>query len=317
MAACFWSRSVACGGVQRPSAVGQSTADVSNPPAQRSFEVQSQHWKFQKAMTDSPASSDDELEHALRLAANDVSKRPDFYKKLVASSVYIIARSDARKEGGGTMNGGETLSIEKWLKGDGTPVIPFFSSLAALQRALDTEKEYVRLPARSFFEMTRGDFLVLDPKSPYGKEFFPNEIETLLATGVNLSPEQHTMAQQTQVLLGQPANYPTKMVESLKAYFETRKEVSRAYLALMHDLSRGNPVLVVGVEIDGEDQQILREAGVVAADSSPHGEAVDICHVNHLEKGLSEYFSRQGNPFYERISKPSLFARLSGELNSE
>jgi hypothetical protein len=38
--------------------------------------------------------------------------------------------------------------------------------------------------------------------------------------------------------LGQPANHPTQMVESLSAFFAKRSQVKAAYLALMHDASR-------------------------------------------------------------------------------
>lgn len=157
------------------------------------------------------------------------------------------------------------------------------------------------LPARSLFEMTKGSSLVLNPKSDYGKEFFPNEIEALLSEGVNRLPERRVVQKATKVMLGQPANYPSKMVESLTELFSKHDNVKAAYLALMHDPSQDEkPHLVIGLEANGEIDSVVRAAGVVAGDCAPNGEPADLMLVKRGESGLSEYFVRDVKPFYER-----------------
>lgn len=55
---------------------------------------------------------------------------------------------------------------------------------------------------------------MLNPGLDYGKEFFPHEIEVLLATGLTHAPQRHTVSEPAQVLLGQPKEYPTRLFES-------------------------------------------------------------------------------------------------------
>jgi hypothetical protein len=249
---------------------------------------------------DSPE-QENPLEVALRLAANEPAHRPEFYRLLLESSVYILGHSDGPGSGAVSLEAGAKISIQNWARNDGSPVIPFFTSLEALQRAIEHEVTYMALPARSLFEMTKGASLVINPKSSYGKEFFPNEVDALLSQGVNRLPEQRVTQKATKVLLGQPANYPAKMVDSLTAFFSKRSNVKSAYLALMHDPSQDEkPHLVVGIEVDGNIDQVIQEAGVVAGDSAPHGEPVDLVRIENGDQGLSEYFLREVKPFYER-----------------
>lgn len=73
------------------------------------------------------------------------------------------------------------LDLQHWEKEDGTTVIPFFTSLEALQQAVEDEQAFVVMPARTLFEMTLGETLFLNAKLPTGKEFMPREISLLLA----------------------------------------------------------------------------------------------------------------------------------------
>lgn len=244
---------------------------------------------------------EDYLESVLRLAADEPAHRPDFYKLLLNSTIYILGYSDQHWEGVRTIEAGEKISIQNWEKNDGTPIIPFFTSLATLQKSIKNETNYMALPARALFEMTTGATLVLNPASDYRKEFFPNEIEALLTNGINRLPEQRITEKETQVLLGQPKTYPIKMVDSLKALLANRSNAKAAYLVLMHDPARDEkPHLVVGIWAEGDIEKLIREAGAVAGDTSPDGELVDLVRVVPGEDGLSEYFQREVKPFYER-----------------
>lgn len=245
---------------------------------------------------------ENDLEKAFRIAAGEPAKRPDFYKALLEATVFIIGESGP-SVGQKTIEAGEEIKIQNWVRQDNTPVIPFFTSLRSLQRAIDTECNYLSLPARRLFEITKGSKLFLNPKSEHRKEFFPNEIEALLSHGVNRLPEQRVTSKATQVLLGQPAVYPAKMVESLSTLFATRGNVKAAYLVQMHDPQHDKkPHLVIGIAADGDIETIVREAGAVAGDTSPAGERVDLVRIAHDEQGLSEYFLKQVRPFYERRS---------------
>lgn len=242
------------------------------------------------------------LEAALAKAANDPATRPEFYRTLVESQVFIIGHSDSPEiEGECSVPAGAKLSIVNWEKTDGTSLIPFFGSLEALQRALEEEARYMQMPARSLFEITMGATLVLNPASPYSKEFFPSEIKALLEIGMNHVASTRTVQKATQVLLGQPKNYPSEMVSALTKLLAKHPTIVAAYLCLMHDPSASEkPALVVGFLADGDAEQAMREAGSVAADTAPRGEFVDFVLLKNGEQGISSYMLGEAKPFYER-----------------
>jgi hypothetical protein len=241
------------------------------------------------------------IEVALRSAATDPASRPDFYRLLVGSDVYVIGRTEGGEAGRHRVEPGEKISFQNWKKPDGSPVIPFFTSIEALQKSITSPAGYLAIPAQALFEITMGAVLVLNPGLGYGKEFHPEEIRAMLSGGVNRMPEQRTTQQETRVLLGQPKTLPTEMLNALSEFFRKRNAVQAAYLLLMHDVANEErPHLVVGIQADGDIELIVRDAGVVAADTGPRGESVDMFHIVPGEKGLSEYFLSTVKPFYQR-----------------
>ncbi|HXJ09309.1 MAG TPA: enhanced serine sensitivity protein SseB C-terminal domain-containing protein, partial [Burkholderiales bacterium] len=167
-------------------------------------------------------------------------------------------------------------------------------------------------PARTLFEMTKGTTLVLNPNLDHTKEFFPNEIEALLTSGLSHVPQARVVQKETQVLLGQPANYPAEMVAALTTLLAKHPAVKAAYLCLMHDTSvQEKPSLLVGFEGDAGVEQAIQEAGSVAADTAPKGQPVDFMRVARGEKGVSAYLIGSVKPFYERSWGSKLKSLLS------
>ena len=243
------------------------------------------------------------LEELLIKAANEPAHRPEFYSALLKSTIYVIGDTGKNSTAAGQQNleAGSQINIQSWETQDGKPVIPFFSSLETLQKSIDNELSYLALPANSFFEMTLGSTLFLNPKSDYGKEFTSNEVEQLLKNGLSQAATQRVVEEETKVLLGQPENYPTQMIDSLTQLLAKHSNVKKAYLALMHDTSIDeNPHLIVGIEAEGDIEKVISEVGNVAANSAPDGEVVDLFRVNLNESGLSQYFIESTQPFYVR-----------------
>ncbi|MZR61440.1 enhanced serine sensitivity protein SseB C-terminal domain-containing protein [Alcanivorax sp. DP30] len=238
------------------------------------------------------------LHAALIDASHEAAKRPAFYKALMEADVFVIGHTDQPDGGEHSLQAGAKVSLANWEKADGSPVIPFFTHLEALQRAIDAETSYLSLPARSLFEMTRGTTLFLNPKSDYGKEFVPHEIDALLETGMNQQVESRVVEKETQVLLGQPAEYPTAMVEALRQLLPSHPSVQAAYLCLMHDPESGDkPTLVVGFEGKALDQA-MREAGSVVVDTAPDNQPVDFVVVDEHGSGVGGYL-RESGAFYQ------------------
>ena len=219
--------------------------------------------------------------------------------------MLILGDSEqVQQDGDITLNADTPVNIQHWEKQDGGSIIPFFTSLEALQKAVEDEQPFIAMPARVLFDITQGADLFLNPKAEYGKEFYPEEVAMLLATGGVVKPVEHYVDKETQILLGQPEEYPSAMVDALTTLFSQRKPVRRAFLALMHDQAADEkPNLLVGLEVDAEPAEIealINEAGSVASETAPNDEPVDFCLVSENERGISHYLISHTQPFYQR-----------------
>lgn len=254
---------------------------------------------------------ENELERLLRLSVTAPAWRPAFYQTLLESTVFVLGdagQDDAEKQGSVAITAGSELNILHWEKQDGSSIIPFFSSVDVLEKASagesPDEQAFVALPARVLFEMTQGEELFLNPKSEYGKEFTPNEVTLLLSNGGLNAPSELVLDKESQLLIGQPEEYPSAMIDALTTLFTQKKPVRRAFMALIHDKAADEqPNLLIGVEADGDEQEIdalIREAGNVASETSPDDRPVDFCLVSEKERGISHYLISHTQPFYQR-----------------
>jgi hypothetical protein len=242
------------------------------------------------------------LESALISAVDDPAARPEFYRLLLDSEIFVMGTSGT--EGSGVLAPGAGVSLVSLKRADGTTAIPFFSSIESLQRLLQEPTPYLAMPARSLFELTRGAMLVMNPGSDFGKEFLPAEIDMLLETGLNRVPTERQIEDATQVLLGQPAEHPGEMLAALSRLLAKHPRVSAAYLCVMQQANCEQPSLVVGLEGDGDLRATILEAGSVVADAAPPGAAVDFAAIKRGEAGIAAYMFTSVEPFYLRPQKP-------------
>jgi len=88
---------------------------------------------------------------------------------------------------------------------------------------------------------------------------------------------------------------------SLSTLLAKQSNVKAAYLALMLDKSTNEkPHLIVGIEADGDYENVLHEAGTVAADMAPEGEPVNFLRVTRGDRGVGQYLIEEVKSFYER-----------------
>jgi hypothetical protein len=252
-------------------------------------------------------SPENRLERLLPLAAQEPAHRPEFYRLLLESTVYVLGTRSEEGEAG--VDAASEVQIVFWERPDGTPIVPFFSSLEGLHASSRAEQPYLALPATSLFETTRGTALVLNPNSPYGREFTPEEVAFLLARRLdNQRVQRREMPAGTSIVFGEPAKYPVKLVDSLTQLLAKHGNVKRSFLALIYDPSGDDerPHLVVGIEADGDITKVIGEAGAVAADIMDASESLDFMQVKEGEPGLSENFLTLIKPFYTRGSGAGL-----------
>ncbi|MEO3739412.1 enhanced serine sensitivity protein SseB [Kosakonia sp. WA-90] len=237
-----------------------------------------------------------ELETLLAQAATEPAYRPAFFRTLLDSTVWVpgsAAEGDAIADD-------SALDLQHWEKDDGTSVIPFFTSLDALQQAVDDEQAFVVMPARTLFEMTLGETLFLNAKLSTGKEFTPREISHLVGKEGSPLSQQEVLEGGSALLLSEVAEPPAQMVDSLTTLFKSIKTVKRAFICTIKENAEEQANLLIGIEAEGDIEEIIHAAGSVATDTLPGDEPIDICQVVEGEKGISHFMLAHITPFYER-----------------
>ncbi|AYY74526.1 MULTISPECIES: enhanced serine sensitivity protein SseB [Citrobacter] len=237
-----------------------------------------------------------ELETLLEKAATEPAHRPAFFRTLLESTVWVPGTA---AEGEAIVDD-SALDLQHWEKEDGTTVIPFFTSLEALQQAVEDEQAFVVMPVRTLFEMTLGETLFLNAKLPTGKEFMPREISHLLGEEGNPLSTQEVLEGGESLILSEVAEPPAQMIDSLTTLFKTIKLVKRAFLCTIKESNDAQPNLLIGIEADGDIEEIIHAAGSVATDTLPGDEPIDICQVKKGEQGISHFITEHIAPFYER-----------------
>ena len=236
------------------------------------------------------------LEEVLKLAATEPAHRPEFFSLLMEASVWVPGESAEEGEIAATAQ----VDLRHWEKDDGTTVIPFFSSVSAMEQAVSEEQPFLVMPVRTLFEMTLGETLFLNPKLPSGKEFSPREIGNLLVEDGNALSQQTVLEGGASLLLSEIAEPPAQVIDSLTKLFAKHKQVRRAYVAHLKESAEEQPNLLIGIEADSDIEAIIHAAGSVATDTLLEDEPVDICEVVENEKGISHFFTAHITPFYER-----------------
>ncbi|MEM6049048.1 enhanced serine sensitivity protein SseB [Erwinia sp. P7711] len=240
--------------------------------------------------------SNQRLEEVLKLAATEPAHRPEFFTLLMDASVWVPGESPDQAQ----VTAETPVDLQHWEKDDGTSIIPFFTSVEALEQAVTEEQPFLVMPVRTLFEMTMGETLFLNPKLPAGKEFSPREITSLLGEGANALSQQTVLEGGTSLLLSEIAEPPAQMIDSLTQLFAKYKQVRRAYVAHIKESSEEKPNLLIGIEAESNIETIIQAAGSVATDTLLEDEPVDICEVVENEKGISHFFTAHITPFYER-----------------
>lgn len=241
------------------------------------------------------------LERALRLAAEDAANRPDFYRLLLQSQVFVIGDAEETEDGNRPVESGEAVSIQQWQKPDGTAVIPFFTSIAAAAQVLEGDASCLALPARTLFEKTRGATLILNPNLAQGKQFLPHEVDAMLADGVPSTPKLLPPEDETDIVISAPEEYPTRMIDALITFFAKRSQVKAVYLAeVKHDPStEKTPRLIIGIHADGDFDHLAKETAAVIADTGPRDKRINLYQITPGGNGFSFYLFEYFKPFYE------------------
>lgn len=242
---------------------------------------------------------DNELEFALKRAHEDPAHRPEFYRTLMDSNIWVLGYIPGMKKGQTLLHTGEQLMIEQWQREDGKHVIPFFSSIPALQRAHESNHRGFTLRGQGLFQTMPGAHFVLNPNSSYYWEFHPEEVACLLKNGMTHVPEVRVLNEPRRIQLKAPEEYPAEMVASLSVLLAKYQPIQRAYVALMTELDpTPSNVLIVGLLANNDVDVVIQDMGAVIAITKPKQIPVDIVSIKLGECVFGKYFENTV-PFYD------------------
>lgn len=251
------------------------------------------------------------LEQLMAMAARQRDYLPTFYATLLDATVYVLGqtpapqsdrirlRQDVRLRWDAAvpprqydLMPSSSVLMQHWYLEDGTRVLPCFTSLAALQAAIDENTDYLALRARDLFAMTEGNTLILNPCLAVSRILWPSDIEMLMEQGA---------MDIRKCVLGVPEHYPLSLAEALARILSRHPEVGRAWLAQVLNEPAAKQHLVVALEIDGNAEDVLRETGLVVSTHVGEAQLLDLCRVQVDRAGLAEAFLTEAVPFYERV----------------
>lgn len=242
-----------------------------------------------------------DLERSLMKAASDPAHRPQFYRDLVQSDIFIVqhGKRPPEKHGRVTLDEGMQIQIEN-IEYQGKPHIPIFSSLPRLQATISGEVAYLGINTLEFLKITLGSGLILNPGSDYGKEITPAEAASIVDGSLWQPNERFIQQKEAEVLIGQPKNYPSELVEALTRLFKKNKKVKRAWVAHFFNPERDEkPHTLVAVDVTDGFEEVASEAGIVVRNVTIPDPPVDFLPITGRQ-GIEDYFVKDTKPFYTR-----------------
>lgn len=240
------------------------------------------------------------LERSLMKAAEDPAHHPQFYRDLVKSDLFIVQYGPPpERKSSVVLKEGRQLDIQP-MEFNGKPYLPVFSSLPRLQATLREEAGYIALNALDFMELTQGAELLLNPGSDFGKEFTKEEIQSIVDGSIWKPSDSYRVEKETEILIGQPANYPHELADALCRLFEMTKEVKQAFLVHFFNPEKDeNAHTLVGIEVSGNWQEVVSQAGLVIRGVEIPDPPVDFIEITG-HGGVEDYFSKECEPFYKK-----------------
>ena len=162
------------------------------------------------------------LEESLMQAATDPAHRPQFYRDLVSSDIYVPqpGTDPGGRTGEVAIKPGDQIRIGTVAIQD-VQYIPVFTSLSRLEAWINAPVLYVRANALDFIRLTQAAPLALNVGADYGKTITAHEAASILDGSLWQPQGAQQFAKDTQVLLGQPSQYPTELADRLTRYLQT------------------------------------------------------------------------------------------------
>ncbi|MDR3528421.1 MAG: enhanced serine sensitivity protein SseB C-terminal domain-containing protein [Rhizomicrobium sp.] len=220
------------------------------------------------------------LEETLLRAASQDSARPEFYRRLLSSTLTVLGSF------------GETMSIETITNEQGN-FHPIFTAPERMKDFMDVDMPHFGIAARTLFEATRGAQFVINPGS-VGKILSADEIAWFLQAFPS-----------TSIIVARPKVYPVKLVKALCVLFTSRMLIRAAHLVYVAREGvdqEAHPM--IGLEADGDVPRLAQEI-FAAAEAVLPGAPIEVVYIDPQgELDPLQKHMLSVPPFYQRMLQP-------------
>jgi hypothetical protein len=243
---------------------------------------------------------ENDIERVL-LRATDPAARTAFLRALMDAQIFIVLIPEGGPivpdaNGNATIPEGTTLKLATAQRGD-EAIVPFFSAPARARAWFQRDHIVAPEKTRVLFERVRDGPLVLNPGTA-GKEFTRSEVARLLAGNYGEAVNTVTIDKPTNVLLAQPAEYPTDLTSALSRVYSTVPQIKAAYLAQVTFPGEA-PHLLVAVDADMEWRALMDQLRPHLKATLPPDRLIDF---TPLAGSSFESYFQSVAPFFARNS---------------
>jgi hypothetical protein len=200
-----------------------------------------------------------DLERLLTAAARDPEARPDFAAAVLAGDVYACPDATAEEPGY------RLVMLE-----DDTLAVALFTSPGRVAAIFDDAPAVERCNGRDLLTRLRAGFVSVNPGSDYGVVWSPDNLAGLIDGVVT-----ETVETPTKILLGHPAERPEALIAALARELGALGQVKAAYLLLAHRADKPEPSWLLGVDQDGDWNEVRAAIGRAVAGDILKGRALD------------------------------------------
>jgi SseB protein C-terminal domain/SseB protein N-terminal domain len=232
--------------------------------------------------------------HAALVAHHAGQISPDRVLDVLRRSDVYIARPDATGDPSGherDVEPGELLQLPVIETADGRQLVPLFSSLESLARAVAEDTRYVRVPYQALADAwAQGIEGIVDPGSPVEFHIPAPRPEEALPRG-------------TRIFVGEPAEEPRELLEALGRAFAEEPGIEAAYRAQVYVEDTGEePHLAIGLLLAPEaDRDALFERAAEIARAVQGNVPVGLLVIDpHTPHPVTEHMLHEASPFYRR-----------------
>jgi hypothetical protein len=235
------------------------------------------------------------LEEFIKKVQKEPSLRFELYPRLLNEHLVLITMKSNLKDGQHTIEQDSNVNIVSYPDGS----IPMFSSTDRIfdKGVIKEQVSYILMKGQNLFEYAKGATLILNPYSDFRIELQPAEIENILTSSSESLPQNFKIEKNTNIQIGQPAKYPTEIVNALKTLFETHPTIKAAYLGWIYQPESGEPAhLIFGLDADGELNVVFQEASLIVSKYLDKQDFADFIKID--DNFISDYFLNKTVPFY-------------------